>query len=769
MGNTVSGQDNILKVDMGDIIRDNYIKYAKSVITDRAFPFIDGLKPVNRRILYSAYKLKIPKGQFKKSAKIVGDTMGNFHPHGDASIYGAMVNMTDTRESLNAPLIKGKGSFGKSWSVEHYVPSAQRYTEATLSDLAKNEMFDGITENAVDMILNYSMDQEEPRLLPVKFPSIIVNNTNGVAVGMSTYIPTYTLRNACLAVKALIENPEITDEELSEVLGAPDFVTGGNLHITDSQRLKLIRDGYAKSVYMTGNYSISKNTITIYELPYNTNIERVISDIKELYKSGVIKGVKSIDNTSGRSTVAKKDSSKCRLKIEIGLTKNADPEYIMKAIRQNTTFSNPISFNTKFVWWNDERQDFEYKECGVRDLLVKYWIPFRMNCIRRQYTYRYDEAVKRAHELSAWKILMSHLDEYIAFARSHKRAETREYLINVLGLDDVQADYIFQRRLVSLTVDEAQKMLDEVVVAQKEADELHAIITNDSKILAMIADDMKRIAEKYGTDRKSSVTSMDIITSDKEERKAPEVIPQYMCYVGYTDTGAVKKAIRKEDTQMFDQWSGTKGVKVLQCNNTDTLLVFTSHGYCYKVPVSYIEMTRGYFRDSIWKFVDRAEDDVDSEIINVVATNDYKGTFTILYSSGFGVIVPYASVSGNRKRYKSIYPEFENGKSGMIYNSDRFYVVTMKDCAAYVNLTDLKETAELVGKRNFKLPRWNADDTLRGFVSEDSISLSSYIERERFERPYCVKMRGDKYYITNQITKENLANSNDGTEKEIEQ
>lgn len=747
-------KDGVTKVGMNNVITQYYMEYAKSVIIDRAFPFIDGFKPVNRRIIYDMHELKAEGTNNKKSARIVGDTMGKYHPHGDSSIYGALVNMTDTHETLNAPLIKGQGSFGKSWSTEHLVPAAMRYTEARLTNLARDEMFNGLKEDAVDMIDNFSVDEKEPRLLPVSFPNLIINNTNGVAVGMSTYIPTYTLQAACEAVKSLIENPDIDDEELVDVLGAPDFCTGGNIHITRAQMKRLVTDGCAKGIYLTGTYSINKNQITIYELPYNTNVEKFVGEVKELYKNGILRGVKSIDNTSGRDTKKSKkkgDNSKCSLKVEIELTRNADAEGIMKIIRQNTSFSSAIAFYTKFVWWNKDINDCEYKECGIRSLLDDYWIPWRVDTIRRQYTFRYNKALADIHLLEAWPILLKYLDEYIAFAKSHSKADTKSFLLNKLKLDAEQADYIFGRRLSNLTVDEAGKMLSDMEDLKKKAEELHKIIISDTEIKKLIIEDMNRVISKYATERRCNVFGMELIEADKEEKKAPEVIENMPVWIGITKGGALKRALRETDSFKFNELSNGTLLDTVECMNKDKLLVFTESGYCYKVPIHNIETSKGAFRDSIWKIVDKAEDD-NGKIIHVKATSDYKGTFVLIYDNGTGIVVPYNVVGGNRSRYKSVYPALELNKTARFQWEDNFYIVTVDDCAAFKSLTAMRKLAELKGKINFKLPRWKSTDSLRGFINESSIVLADMIDKERFERDYCVKMKNDKNYLFNIIT-----------------
>lgn len=746
-------ENGIIRVNADEVFKNYYMDYAKSVIVDRSFPHIDGFKPSTRRIIYTMNTLKAFNKKARKCARIVGDTMGRFHPHGDSSIYGALVNMVDVHETLNAPLIKGVGSFGKSWSTEHFVPAAMRYTEACLTDLAEKEFFIGINENAVDMLDNFSLDEKEPRLLPVTFPNILVNNTNGIAVGMSTYIPTYTLKNTCMAVKAIIHNENIDAEELADILGAPDFCTGGNIHISEQQKKNLVLNGAAKGIYLTGSYSMSKNQITIYELPYNTNVERFITELMEAYKAGLLRGVKNISNTSGRSNkTSKKDNSKCKLKVEIELTKQADPEDIMRKIRQNTSFSNPISFYTKFVWWNEEIQDYEYKECGVYELLNDYWIPWRVDTLKRMHTFRMEKLKDKRHLLGAWQKIFSYLDDIIAYARSHTKAEYKAYLITRYKLDDGQADYIMSKRLYHLTTDEAEASFKEIKELDEKISALFKLVNSNKLLKDIILEDMDRIINKYSTDRKCNSFDLELIESDREDKNAKEEIQNVPVWVGITKSGGLKRVLTENDSFKLEGWAGDNELlDTIECMNKDTLMVFTSSGYCYKVPVHTIETSRSTFKDSIWKLTQRADDE-RGEIILVRATNDFKGSFTILYKEGHGIIVPYNTVSGPRSRYKNIYPAFENNQTGKVYWHNRFFVVTKNDCAAFVDLTSTKERVEMHGKMSFKLPRWKMDDSLRGFIADTEIALFDVVQIDRFVREYCVKMKNDKKYILNEVT-----------------
>lgn len=745
-------ENGIIKMGVEDIIRQSYLEYGKSTIVDRAFTSIDGFKPVNRRIMYDMMELKATPGKNKKCARIVGDTMGKYHPHGDSSIYGALVNITDLHESLNAPLIKGQGSFGKSWSIEHFVPAAMRYTECSLSEIANNELFNGIKENAVDMIDNFSMEFKEPRLLPVSFPNIIVNNTNGIAVGVSSYIPTYTLKGACEAVKAVINNPNITNGELADVLGSPDFVTGGNIHISRNQQLKLVDTGACSGVYLVGSYSYSKTQITIYELPYNTNIERFISELRDLYKEGKLKGVKTIDNTSGRDKgVKKNNNSKCTLKVEISLTKGTNPDEIMKIIRQNTSFCSPISFHTRFVWWNDQKQDFDYKECGIFDLLNKYWIPWRISTIRRTYVFRADALKKQRHLLEAWNKLINDLDAVIQYGRTHKVVEWKAYLQQTYGLDVEQSNYVVSKRLSSITQDEIEASIAEIAKMDEDIDKLEKVINSDAEIEKIICADMDRIIKKYAVDRKSNSYDLSLIEADKDEKAAPAVIENMPVWIGVNKFGGVKRCLTENEASKLEEWSGEiPMIKTMKCMNKDTLLVFTSTGFCYKIPVYSVENSRSSFKDNVFKLIDKDPED-NGEIIYVDTTSNFDGIFHIVYIAGVVAFVPYISVKGPRSKYRSLFPSFKPGVTAMVYKPNKFFIITRDHSAAHVDITGMNKFCKENGKNTLKLPRTKRGDAIIALMADEDIRLLNAIDIERFNKDYCVKMKDDENFILNKV------------------
>lgn len=747
--------NNVEKIGVADFIRNSYLSYAKSTIVDRAFCYIDGLKPVDRRLLYDMFEIGAVPGKSKKSARIVGDTMGKYHPHGDSSIYGALVNLTGLHEYLNNPLVDGVGSFGKSWSVEHFVPAAMRYTEANLSQIAFKEFFNGINEDAVDMIDNFSKEFKEPRVLPTTFPNILVNNTNGIAVGVSSYIPTYTLKGACQAVKALIETPDIDDSELSKLIGNPDFITGGNIHISEDQRLSLLRTGYAKGIYLTGSYSFNRNQITIYELPFNTNVERFIEELTALYKDKKLAGVKSIDNTSGRTSGKKstsKNQSNCKLKVEIGLTSSADVDSIIRTIRQYTSFSNSISFNTRFVWWNSKTEDYDYKECGVRDLISKYWLPWRLETVKRIYTFRRNKLYEKKHLLDAWMLIKDNLDDVIAYARAHKRAEFISHLKREYRLDEFQAKYIADKKISSLSTDEIEASILESKKINNQIEDYTTKLNNDYIILKEIAKDMERIINNYGDDSKCNSYDLTLIQEDKEAKTAPIEIPDVQAWVGITASGNIKRVLREDDALRMEYESEIPLFDIIECMNKDTLVVFTSSGFAYKIPVYSVESSRGNFKDSLWKMVERDNED-RGEIIHVIATRNYEGNFRVVYNNGEGWIIPYKHVSGNRSKYKSVYPEFKNKETGFILNPTKFFVVTKYGNAAYMNIEPDIKYASIKGKQRFKLPRLRESDVYACFIDEREIKDLEKVSIDRFKKPYCVKLGEDKDIILASLTR----------------
>lgn len=744
---------------LDDLLPDLYMTYAKSTIVSRSMVLISGLKPVQQRVLYAMHELKAENGTRRKCARIVGDTMGKYHPHGDSSIYGALVTMTNTNESLNAPWITGQGNLGKVWAKECIRPAHMRYTEAQLSKLASEELFNGLSEGAVPMIDNFDTTEKEPLVLPVSFPSILVNSTSGIAVGISHNIPMYTLRGACSATKYVIDcnmkGIDVDVDAFIKYLGAPDYPTGGTLSISKEQLRALALTGNTKGVYLTGTYSATRNFINIHQIPYETNVEKVVADIKDLMKKGELPGVKSCRNSTG--------DGKMGVSIELG--RGTDPEEVMRVIRALTAFRTPLHYSIKFINYNTDKKDFEYKECGALELLQKYWIPWRVECIRNVYRTRADKLAEKCHEAEVWEIIKGRIEEVITIIRKNKRAEGKQILMSKFGIDILQANYLYGKPISSISEDGVEENIEKLKEDRKKIAGYRKYLTDKSMVLNEIIEDLARVYKKYGTDRKTNVTDLTIVENDKEAMLKEEKIVEGPAWIGITEKGYIKRTMDEDEVFKLEYWAGEDPLKYeIECQNTDTLLIFTNTGFCYKLPVYRVEDSRGDFKESVWKLVDRFEED-DGDIFTVYSTNDYTGKITLLYRNGEGIKLNFKAVSGPRQRYRSLFRTVTK-QTGMMYNKNEFFLITTNGNAAWVDLNYLDKLADTKFKLTFKLPRVKTGDALRGFIAKEEIKYFNRIKLERFEREYCVKIGDDAGLIFNTYYEKDLAKAKEEAEKE---
>jgi len=739
LSNSENALVNTSVVDLESVVRDNYMIYAKSVIIARAFPFIDGLKPVQRRILYSMLELKCDYRKYKKCARIVGDTMGKYHPHGDSSIYGALCNMSDVNETMNCALSAGSGSLGKSWSDSALPKADMRYTEASLTRLAENELFRGLNENAVDMVPNYDLSEKEPELLPVSFPSILCNVSSGIGVGISTNIPTYALGNVCDFTTYVLKNLNSTDwdiEKLVDILGAPDFITGGTVNISKKQLKSLMENGECSGIYLTGSYVVSNGSIMIKAIPSTTTVEKVFESIKDRIESGQINGVKEVKNLTGENGLG----------IKITLKRGFEPEKVMQEVKVYTPFRDSISYYTKFIW-KEENGSLNYKEPGIFKLIKDYWIPWRMDCIRRQYIFKRDRVAERVHELRVWEIIKDSIEEVVNTMRSNTEAVGKELLKVQYGIDDIQVSYLYRARLSSITTDNAKSNLEKLVLTIEEMKEYELIASSDDLIKNIIAEDLARVKSKYAKgDRVTNVTSVEVVASDKEAvtpELYDEVIEKGMALVNITENGYMKRTMNANDLNLIDGWAGDNKIKYsLQCDNTDMLVVFTTSGYCYKIPVYRIDNSRGKYEDMIWKLVEKDSDD-GGEIAYITTTSDYSESITVIYVNGMAIKVGFETIK-LRTKYKRLYEPFRPGVTGVIFNHDKFFAITSRGDAAYVDTTYYEK-----GRRNrvFELPKTKKNDNYAKFVPANGLKDLDKIDVGYFTKRYTVGMKEYRNYI----------------------
>ena len=502
--------DKVHDVDLKKTMEDSYIDYAMSVIAARALPDVrDGLKPVQRRVLYSMIELNNgPDKPHRKCARIVGDTMGKYHPHGDSSIYGALVNMAQ-EWSTRYPLVDGHGNFG---SEDGDGAAAMRYTEARLSKISM-EMLADINKNTVDFVPNFDETEKEPSVLPSRYPNLLVNGTTGIAVGMATNIPPHNLREVIKAVVKLIDNRieedrDTTMEELLKIVKGPDFPTGAEILGTRGIE-EAYRTGRGKirvrAVTNIETMSNGKSRIVVTELPYMVNKARLIEKIADLVKEKRIDGITYIGDESSREG----------MRINIELRKDVNANVILNQLYKHTQLQDTYGVIMLALVNN------EPKVLNLLDML-KYYLLHQEDVVTRRTKYELNKAEERAHILQGLLIALDNIDEVIRIIRgSRSTQEAKQGLMERFALDDVQAQAIVDMRLRTLTGLEREKLEAEYKDLMEQINYLKGILADEKKLLGVIKEEIQVISDKYGDERRTHIgyDEFDISMEDLIPRK----------------------------------------------------------------------------------------------------------------------------------------------------------------------------------------------------------------------------------------------------------
>lgn len=560
----------VKKINISKKMRTSFLDYAMSVIVSRALPDVrDGLKPVHRRILYAMHELGITADKsHKKSARIVGDVIGKYHPHGDSAVYETMVRMAQDF-NYRYMLVNGQGNFG---SVDGDSAAAMRYTEAKMSKISM-ELLRDINKNTVDFQENYDGNEKEPTVLPSRYPNLIVNGTSGIAVGMATNIPPHHLGEAIDAVLAVADNPQLTTEELMEIMPGPDFPTGGII---------LGRSGIRRA-YETGRGSImirgkveieqaksGKETIIVTELPYQVNKARLIEKIAELVREKKIEGITHLADESDRTGM--------RIVIEVRRDSNAN--VILNNLYKQTALQSSFGINMLAL------VDKEPKVLSLREILQHY-LDHQRVIIRRRTQYELERAEARAHILEGLRIALDHIDEIIALIRGSKTtAEAKSGLIETFDLSERQAQAILDMRLQRLTGLERDKIEEEYKELLKLMEELKAILADDETLLNLIKEELLEIKERFADERRTEIT-----TTGLEMIEDEDLIPEENLVLTLTHNGYIK---RLPSNTYRSQRRGGRGIQgmgtneddfvehLLNTSTHDTILFFTSKGRVFR-------------------------------------------------------------------------------------------------------------------------------------------------------------------------------------------
>lgn len=553
--------DQIHEVDLKKTMETSYIDYAMSVIASRALPDVrDGLKPVQRRVLYSMIELNNgPDKPHRKCARIVGDTMGKYHPHGDSSIYGALVNMAQ-EWSTRYPLVDGHGNFG---SVDGDGAAAMRYTEARLSKISM-EMLADINKDTVDFTPNFDETEKEPVVLPSRFPNLLVNGTTGIAVGMATNIPPHNLRETIGAVVKIIDN-QIEDkdteiEELLSIVKGPDFPTGGMILGTSG----------IEEAYRTGRGKIrvraitdiepmnnGKNRIVVTELPYMVNKARLIEKIAELVKDKRIDGITDLRDESDRQG----------MRICIELRKDVNPNIILNQLFKHTQMQDTFGV-IMLALVNNQPKVLNLFE------MLNYYLIHQEEVVTRRTKYDLNKAEERAHILQGLLIALDNIDEVINIIRSSQTtAEAKQRLMERFALTDAQSQAIVDMRLKTLTGLEREKLQAEYDALMKQIAELKAILADRKKLLGVVREELIVISDKFGDDRRTS------IGYDEYDISMEDMIPVTNTVITMTKLGYIKRMSVDNFKAQNRGGKGIKGMETIEDDYIEELLMTTSHHY----------------------------------------------------------------------------------------------------------------------------------------------------------------------------------------------
>ena len=704
-------------MELKELLIRNYLPYAKHTIISRAIPAIDGFKPVQRRVLYAMNTMGLANAGANKakSVKIIGETMGKYHPHGDSSIYDALILMSKGYAGLNIPYIESKGSFGKVYSRD-LEKAAPRYTEAKLAKVC-SEFFEGLNEDAVDFVDNFDSTEKEPRLLPVKFPNILVNSNSGVAVGTSSNIPSFSLKNVCLATQGVLKGEIQTPADLAKVLGAPEFTTGGFLHANEKSLEKLCETGKG-GFTISGRVEVYSNKIVITEIPYTTTAEVIEEAIIKAMKEGKLKGLKEVKDEIGLEGL--------RLVVEIKNGYNS--REVLHELCRLTPLRTKISFRTRVII------DNRCRELGILELL-NVWIDFRQNCINRTYMYRLNKDLDKEHLLSTWEHIKDDLLAVIDMISKNTDEVAKSKLIANYGLDEIQAEYLLDMKLRSITTNKAEKSLKELADTRERIEDSQAVLGDIQRRYAIIIKDLDEVIKKYGGDNKTVLAP----ELKEEDLKAPEIkISDELVTVVLTRDGYIKRLTNTNDIlNKYIAPNGDEEVLRWAIKNNEHLLVFDRFGWIHKVLVDDIDSGRGKLTD---KLHEKAGLEKPEDMIWADACGDYSKHFNIVYPNGKGMRVLYSKASGKRKEYKAGYPEVVPG-GYWVTSEDKFFMITKRDKAAYCNAQPSHEL--MVNKVSFRIGRTGTNDYYIKLIPCSKMQNMNLIDISKYNKAYAVSFKND--------------------------
>ena len=723
---------NVIDTDVERIMKESFIQYSMAVIVSRALPDVrDGLKPVHRRILYTMYENGLtPDQAYRKCADTVGSVLGKYHPHGDASVYDALVRLAQSF-SLRYPLVDGHGNFG---SVDGDPPAAYRYTEAKMAKMSMNMLTD-INKNTVDFQSNYDDRLKEPVVLPSRFPNLLCNGSTGIAVGMATNIPPHNLHEIIEGMKCVMKNPDCSLDELMEHVKGPDFPTGGII---------MGRAGI-RAAYATGKGKITlrsqtsieeingRNCIIVTEIPYMVNKARLCVSIADLVKDKRIDGIHDLNDESGKDG----------MRIVIKLKKDANPQVVLNKLFSYTQLQDTVGVNM-LALVNGIPKILTLKEC------LEQYIDFQVDVIRRRTQFDLKKAKEREHILQGLVIALDNIDEVVEILRSSKTiAEGKQRLMERFDLTEVQADHIVNMTLGKLTGMERQKLLDELAELKIKIADLEDILANHQRVLDIIIEEVEAIQEKFGDERRTRIENV------SGEVDIEDLIPEEESFVTYTKGGYIKRTPISEYHAQKRGGKGVTGMKqreddyveeMYTCSTHDFMLFISNKGIMYKLKC--YELPEGSKASRGTNIVNVLPLENDEKIAAMIKTDSFdEGRFIVMVTRNGKIkrtpLSSYKNVRKNGLRAIGLDEGDEIEGLRMTSGKNQLIVATHNGYAIRINETDIREMSRTAhGVRAIKLREGDyvvsmarvRDGAAVLTVSEDGLGRRVALESYRIQK-----------------------------------
>ena len=706
----ILGAGEVVEQHITDTLEVNYMPYAMSVIMSRAIPEIDGFKPSHRKLLYTMYKMGLLQGGTIKSANIVGRTM-QLNPHGDAAIYETMIRLARGNESLLHPYVESMGYCGKSYSKNKQY-AASRYTEAKLAPISA-ELFRDIDKDTVDFVPNYDNTMTEPTLLPVTFPSVLVNANMGIAVGMASNICSFNLKEICDTTVALIKDP---DADITETLKAPDFIGGGQILYDEDKMNEIFRTGRG-SFKIRAKYSYDKknNCIDIYEIPATTTTEAIIDKIVELAKGGKVKEISDIRD----------ETDKKGLKITIDLKRGTDADKLMKKLYKMTPLEDSFGCNFNVLIAGTPRV------LGVRELLLE-WIAFRTECVNRRVFFDLSKAKDRLHLLEGLQKILLDIDKAIRIIRStDEESEVVPNLMIGFGIDKIQADYVAEIKLRHLNREYILKKTEDIEKLRAEIEDMEDILASRSRVKKIIVNELSDVVKNYDKPRRSEI----IYTSDIDDESEPdEEIPNYPVTLFFTKEGYFKK-ITPQSLRMSGEQKLKENDEIIEtveaANNTE-LLFFTDKCRVYKAKAADFDDSKASVLGDY--VASKLEMEPDENAVYMAVTTDYKGFMLFFFENGKLAKIDLSAyeTKTNRKKLIKAYCEKFPVVNMFCVTEDKEYV--MKSTSGRILLLNtgaiaVKTTKDSMGVSVMTLKKGHRVSSVKEYTDGEFVKPARYRTR----------------------------------------